>query len=91
MQTKLLTQLYPLAKGGHNTYNEAYSYFMYNSKPIHLKTNHQVKNWVKNIRKRFYFNKEPLNKQSKSRLIQKSRKNKSHYQTIPYQSEILKS
>jgi len=64
--------LYMKSKGDHDTYNEAYRFFVYNQTPERYKTNaNGAKNWKKEIREKYFVSDKPLNHNSKSRLCYK--------------------
>ena len=89
-QTQEVCELYPKAKGKSDAYNEAYQYFKYGSRPKRIKDDKKFRNWKKDTAQRYELKNKASNKNSKSRLVMKTKKkNKRIENTIPLQSEII--
>lgn len=78
--------LYPLAKGGYNTYNEVYQYLKNKTLPTRIKNPKSLRNWKKEVEDRYFLTKRAKNVLSQSRLEIKLKGNTS--KTIPFKNEI---
>ena len=79
--------IYPLAKGKHNAYNEAFKFFRYQDYPERVKSKESRKYWKDEIGRRYKLINKCNNQFSKSRL---QIKDEGGYKTIPYKEEIRK-
>jgi len=78
--------LYTKAKGGNNTYNDAYRYFVYNLVPERFKDDKKgERNWKKDTNKKFFMSKLSTGHYTKSKLCFRS---KSGNVIIPFKKEI---
>ena len=81
-------EVYPLAKGGYDTYNEAFQYFKNGVTPVRIKNSNSLRNWKKDISRRYLLVKGPKSPLSHSRLQIKLKGNS--VKTIPFKYEIPK-
>lgn len=82
------SNLYPYAKKGHDTYNEAYNFFNYKRRPERITEDDSFKNWKAEITKRYILQNKSLNNFSASRLLIKMKDG--NLKTIPFRDEIPK-
>jgi len=80
-------ELYPLAKKGYDTYNEAYKYLRNKAHPGRINNAKSLKYWKKEIESRYFLAKTRQSTQSQSKLQTKFKNN--IYKTIPFEEEIL--
>ena len=80
--------LYTKSKNDNDTYNEAFRYLKYKIKPERFKQTKSFHDWKNNIEKNYYLSKTPINKNSKSLLVFRSKKDKDV--VIPFKTEISK-
>jgi len=79
-------ELYPLAKKGHNTYNEVYNFFRYQKRPERITKDSSFRYWRAEIARRYVLENKGTNNVSKSRL--KVKMKDGSLKTIPFKEEI---
>lgn len=79
-------QLYPKSRQKNNTYNEAYQFFVYKTRPEKCVEQNSFNNWKKDISKTYALENKASNSYTKSRLLINLKSKKPAH--IPYNSEI---